>query len=154
MGSRSPMKRDNFDGKSPTLKYRHFLPWVVQKRLNRSICRLGCGLGVGRRKLSVAFARWRQCAQLQSYSAGGASVPNDTLPWAVQKWLDRLICRLGCGLGWAEGSTSLIVFARRRQCAHTGGHIGATWWIRLNRPSAPAIRSYVKLIWPLVVNCY
>jgi len=24
--------------------------------------------------------------------------------------------RLGCGLGWAEGSTCSIVFARRRQC--------------------------------------
>jgi len=41
----------------------------------------------------------------------------DFLPWAVQKRLIRSICRLGCGLGWAEGSTSSIVFARWRQCA-------------------------------------
>jgi len=31
-----------------------------------------------------------------------------------------------------------------------GGHIGATWRILLNRPSAAAIRLYVKLLWPLV----
>jgi len=34
----------------------------------------------------------------------------------VNKWLNRLICRLGCGLGWAERSTSSIVFARWHQC--------------------------------------
>ena len=43
-------------------------------------------------------------------------MPDDTLPCAVQKWLNRSICRLGCGLWWAEGSTSSIVFARWRQC--------------------------------------
>jgi len=31
-----------------------------------------------------------------------------------------------------------------------GGHIGATWRILLNRPSAAAMRSYVKLLWRLV----
>jgi len=40
---------------------------------------------------------------------------------------------LGCGLGWAEGSTISIVFGRWRQRAAMGGHIGATWRIRLNR---------------------
>jgi len=30
--------------------------------------------------------------------------------------------------------------------AHMGGHIGATWRIELNRPSAAAMRSYVKLL--------
>jgi len=44
-----------------------------------------------------------------------------------------------------------IVFARWRQSAHMGGHIGATWRIRLNRLSAAAMRSYVKLLWPLVI---
>jgi len=46
MGSRSPMRRRNFFGKaSPIVKYGDFLPWAVQKRLNQSICYLGCGLG-------------------------------------------------------------------------------------------------------------
>jgi len=31
-------------------------------------------------------------------------MPEDTLMWAVQKWLNRSRCRLGCGLGWAQGS--------------------------------------------------
>jgi len=42
----------------------------------------------------------------------------------LQKWLNRSICRLGGGLGWAEGSTISLVFARWRQCALMGGHIG------------------------------
>ena len=70
------------------------------------------------------------------------------------KRLNQSICRLGCELGWAEGSISSIVFARWRQCAlHAlmGGHIGASWRIRLNRPSAAAMHSYVKLLWPFVV---
>jgi len=58
--------------------------------------------------------------------------------------------RLGCGLGWAEGSISSIVLASWRQCAHMGRHIGATWWIRLNRLSASAMWSHVRLLWPLV----
>ena len=74
----------------------------------------------------------------------------DSLPWAVQKRLNRQIYHLYCGLGWAEGSTSSIVFTRWRQCAHMGGHFGATWRIRLNRPSAAVMRSYVNLHWPLV----
>jgi len=31
-------------------------------------------------------------------------MPNDTLPWAVQKWLNRSRCCLRCGLGWAKRS--------------------------------------------------
>jgi len=31
------------------------------------------------------------------------------------------------------------------------GHIGATWRMRLNRPSAAAMRPYVKILWPLVI---
>ena len=54
----------------------------------------------------------------------------------VQERSNRVICHLYCGLGWAEGSTSSIVFARWRQCSHMGRHIGATSRIRLNRRSA------------------
>jgi len=55
----------------------------------------------------------------------------DTLRSPVRKWLNRSRCHLDCGLrlaqgikslgsglGWAEGSTSSIIFARWRQCAH------------------------------------
>ena len=61
-----------------------------------------------------------------------------TLPWAVQKRLNRWRCRLGFGLGWAQGSLRQL-----------GVHTGATWRIPLNRPCAVAMRPYVKLLWPL-----
>jgi len=41
-------------------------------------------------------------------------------------------------------------FSRTCQCALARGHIGATWRIRLNRPSSAAMRPYVRLLWPLV----
>jgi len=44
-------------------------------------------------------------------------------------------------------------FNRIRQVAPMclpSGHIGATWQIRLNRPSAAVMPSYIKLLWPLV----
>jgi len=63
----------------------------------------------------------------------------------MQKWLNQLICHLVCGLEWAEESTISVVFASCRQYALIGGHIGATWRIPLNRPSAAAMRPYVKL---------
>jgi len=44
-------------------------------------------------------------AEVQSYSPGGANVPDD-IPWAVQKRLNWSICSLSCELRWAEGSTS------------------------------------------------
>jgi len=74
-------------------------------------------------------------------------MPDDTLPWAVQKLLSSSICHLDYGLPWGEGSTSSIVFTRLRHCALMVGHNGATW-----RPSALAMRPYVTLLWPIVVH--
>ena len=58
----------------------------------------------------------------------------------VQKRMNRSRCRLGCGLEWTEGCTSSIVFSMWRQCALMGRHVAATWRIRLNHPSAAAMR--------------
>ena len=45
-GPDPPMPRGNFEEKGrPIVKYRDTLQSSVQKRLNRSRCRLGCGLG-------------------------------------------------------------------------------------------------------------
>jgi len=46
-GSRSPMGMGNFEGGKgrPIVKYRDTLQSSVQKWLNQSRCRLGCGLG-------------------------------------------------------------------------------------------------------------
>jgi len=46
---------------------------------------------------------------------GHALACQTTLQWAVQKWLNRSICRLGCGFGWAERSMG----AHWRQVANT-----------------------------------
>ena len=87
--------------------------------------------------------------RISNHLSGGKGHPivkySDTLQSSVQKWLNWSRCRLGCGLGWAQGSTSLIVFARWRQCA-----LGATWWIRLNHLSAVVMWPYVKLVYQLL----
>ena len=58
----------------------------------------------------------------------------------MQKRVNRSICRFGCGLKWAEGRTSSIVFARWRQCALVEGHIAITCRITLNHPPMAAMR--------------
>jgi len=70
----------------------------------------------------------------------------------MQRWLNRSICCLGCGLERAEGSTSSTIFARWRHCGQMGGHIGATWRIQSNRSSTVVMWFYVKLLWPLVAG--
>ena len=70
----------------------------------------------------------------------------DSLQSSVRKRLNRLRCCLGYGLGLVERSTSSIIFARWCQCTIIGGHVSATLRIRLNRPSAAAMRPYVKLL--------
>ena len=67
----------------------------------------------------------------------GAPIVNyrHILTLAVQKRLNRSMCRLGCGVEWAKGCTNLTVFARWRQCALMGGHGTVTCRITLNHPS-------------------
>jgi len=58
----------------------------------------------------------------------------------VQKRLNLSIRRFDCGLEWAEGCTSSIVFARWRQCAFVEGHVAVTCRITLNHPCTAAMR--------------
>ena len=61
---------------APIVKYRDFLPWAVQKRLNRSIWHLGCGLG-----WKYQFNRIRQVATIFPYGeAYWPHLPNTTEP--------------------------------------------------------------------------
>jgi len=64
------------------------LPWAVRKRLNWSICRLGCAwLGWTEESTSsIVFARWRQWALM-----GGTLAPPDECDWTVR-------LRRRCGL--------------------------------------------------------
>jgi len=75
----------------------------------------------------------------------------DFLQWAEQKWLYRSTCRLGCGLRWAKGSKSSIIFARWRQCALMGGTLASAGkydccMAAADGQSAVAMRPYVKLL--------
>jgi len=55
---------------APIVKYTHFVPQAVHKRLNRSICLFGCGLDwVEGCTSSIVFARWRQCALVGGHFA-------------------------------------------------------------------------------------
>jgi len=65
-----------------------------------------------------------------------------TVPWVVQKWLNRSICHLGCGLGWAESYSP--DGANVPSCANT---IEPSVW-----RSAAAMQRYVKLVWPLCIS--
>jgi len=68
----------------------------------------------------------------------------------VQKRLNLSICRIGCGLEWAERCTSSIVFARWRQCALMEGHVSVTCRITLNHPSTATMRlmsNYTCYLW-------
>jgi len=109
----------------PIVKYRDTLQSPVQKRLNHDA-------------IVMPFGLWAQNSP-RNHELDGVQIPHkkgqfwgkgssivkyrDFLPWAVHKLPNWSICRLGCGLGWAEGSTSSIVFARRRQCARMAGHM-------------------------------
>jgi len=51
-----------WDKEVPTVKCRDLLQWGVQKRLNWSICCLGCGLRSAEgNTILIAFTRWCQC---------------------------------------------------------------------------------------------
>ena len=90
-----------------------------------------CGQTVAHLSNCWALVRERKCP----------GMPDDTLPWAVQKWLNWSRCRFGCGLGWAQGSNVYVTWV----------HTGAIWRIWLNRPCAARWGLSVKLLWPLVV---
>ena len=65
-------------------------------------------------------------------------MPDNILPWAVQKWLNRSKCRLACGLGCPQEA-----------CIRSGAH-----WSHLANTTEPSIAAamqpFVKLLWPLV----
>jgi len=90
---------------------------------------------------SIVFVRWHQRTQFQSYLPGGTNVPVSCV-----KTAEPIDLPFGLWTWVAEESTSSTIFARWRQCGHMGRYIGATWPIRLNRLSAVAMRSYVKLL--------
>ena len=59
---------------------------------------------------------------------------DDILPSAVQKWLNRSICCLGCGLGYIGPKEAQVQ------------SYSPTWRLGMNPPSTVAMRPYVKLL--------
>jgi len=144
MGSRSRMRKGNFGGKGrPLLSIGTFCS---------ELCRSGW---TNRFAICVVDSSRMKKAQVHNFSRIHPVAP------MYQKRLNWSICRLSCGLGWAEGSTTSIVFASWRHCAHMGGRIGATWRIELKRPSAVVTyrlmsKYFAHLFWLLllVFHCY
>jgi len=119
----------------------------VQTRLNRSWCCLGCGLAWPKAS-RVTWEVQIPHRKGQFWWIGAPIVKHrHFLPYAVQKRLNRSICRFGCGLEWAEECTSSIVFARWRQYALLGGHVAVTCRTSVYCGDA----SYIKLLRPLVI---
>jgi len=161
-GPNPPMGRGNFEGGKgwPIVKYSDTLQSSVQKWLNGSWCHLGYWLWLAQgiiALMGVQIPPWE-------WAIFGEKSPivkhRDFLPWAVQKQLNRSICRLGCRLGWAEGSTSSFIFTRWRQCAQFWSYSAGGANLPSHapmRPSAAVMQSYVKLFWPLIMaalcNC-
>jgi len=61
------------------------------------------------------------------------------LPFGLWTWVDQRKHRFNC-IRQVEPVCPL------EPMCPMGGHIGVTWKIRLNRPSAAAMRPYVKLL--------
>ena len=73
-GSRSPNANGQFWGGEgrPIVKYRDLLSWVVQKRLNRSRCRLGCWVWWAQ---ATIYYRWGPDSPTERDTFRGVSGP-------------------------------------------------------------------------------
>ena len=152
MGSRSPDGKRHFWGGNgrTTIKYKHTLRSSVQKQLNQSRCRLGCGLTWAQSIMCYMGSPDPHLKGQFWWIVVPVVIYKHFLPSTVQKRLNRSICHLGCRLEWAEGYTNSIIFTRWRQCAIMGGHIAVT--CRNTEPSVyGGDAPYVKLLWPLVI---
>jgi len=128
-------------------QYRDTLRSSVQTWLNRSRCRLGCGLATRmgpkhRVTWEVQILRGKR----QFWWIGALIVKYRHFCRKLCKRLNRSICHFGYGLQWARGCTSSIVFARWCQCALMGGHVAVTCRITLKHPSTAVM--------PLMANYF
>jgi len=131
------------ENRQTIVKYRDTPRSSVQRRLNRSRCRLGYGLVWAESRMCYMGGPDPPCegailvdrgAHCNVYALSAVSCAKTTerihLPY-------RLL---------VEGCTSSIVFARWRQCALNEGHVAVTCRITLNHPSTATMR--------LMSNCF
>jgi len=144
MGVRIPHGSGQYWGGKGLPLYRNTLTLrsSVQKQLNRSRCRLGFG-SVGPKESRVRWGPdprgkeqfWRRGGahcKVSAMSCAKTAEPSG-LPFGLWTWVGR----------------RRHEFSRIHQVAPMYPH-GTTWRIQLNRPSVATMRSYVKLLWPLV----
>ena len=119
----------------PVVKYTNSLPWALQKRLNRTRCRLGLGFGWAHGTMYQMGLEVAPC-EGAIFRANGTSagMTDDTLQWAEQKWLNRSRCSFWL---WTRMGPRKHVFG--------GMHTGTTWRMLLNRPCAAAMWSFCKI---------
>jgi len=81
---------------APIVKYRHFLPYAVQKRLNLSFCHFDCGLEWAEGCTgSIIFARWCQCALMEGHVAVACRItlnhPSTSAMRLIANYFDHLL---------------------------------------------------------------
>ena len=86
--------------------------------------------------------------QVQSCSPGGANVRNFNRIHQVATMYSTTLCRELCKETAEPIDLPFGLWTRvgRKKHIFNGGYIGANWRIQLNRLSAAAMRSYVKLL--------
>jgi len=109
--------------------------------------------------IEMPFGLWTRVGP-RKHVFQGAQIPHVKgqllMEWTCRAWPTTPCCEL-CKNGWTNWFAIWVVDSGGPKEAHVqsylpGGTIGATWQIRLNRPSAAAMRPYVKLLWPLVIT--
>jgi len=113
----------------------------VQRQLNWSRCHLGCGLAWAESIVLCGRSRSPMGRDKNFWWTGAPIVKyRHFLSYAMQKRLNRSIWHFSCGLQWAEGCTSSIVFASWRQCVLMGEHVAVTCRVTLNHLSMAMMR--------------
>jgi len=112
---------------------------AVQIRLNRSRCRLGCGLS------------WAE--SITCYMGGPAPPWEGAIWWIRAPIVKYRHFRRLCKNGWTypfDVSAVDSMHKFNRQCAPTEGHVAVTRRITLNHPSTAAMR-----LWQITLTtCY
>jgi len=105
MGVQISMGRGNFKGEGMArCKVQWYSAVICAKTAEMIEMPFGLWTWVDSRKHVLDGAQMPHAKEQLLREKTCQGMPNDTLPWAVQKWLNRSICSLGCGLGWAEGT--------------------------------------------------
>jgi len=120
----------------PIVKHRDTLRSSVQKRLNRSRCRLGYGLGWAQGSMYYIEPRKDTTGHDRQHSAASCAKTAEPIDLTFGLWTP---------VGRRKHKFNRICQVAP-MCPYGRAHYRNIWQIRLNRPSAAAMRPYVKLL--------